>query len=177
MNIVRERTARSTAATAESLQFVTFEVGREEYGLVIRSIVEVIRPLPITQLPCMPQFVEGVINLRGRIIPVVDLRRRFNLTPASPGQRTAKILIVRGAVPDAGAGRGLLGLVVDRVREVLHIPAASIEVAPEAARGNGADFIAGVAKAADRIIILLDITKVLSHTERAALAEVDDVHP
>jgi purine-binding chemotaxis protein CheW len=111
------------------------------------------------------------------IIPVVDLRRRFSLTLPSPNQRTVRTLIIRGAVPGARAGRDLLGLVVDSVREVLHIPAAAIETAPEAATGSSADFIAGVAKAADRLIILLDIKKLLSHTERAALAEVDDVHP
>ena len=177
MSIVRERKARNAAVAAESVQYVTFEVGKEEFGLSISAIMEVVRPLPITRLPRMPQFVEGIINLRGMIIPVVDLRSRFGLTPASSGQRMVRILIIRGALRDAGDGRDLLGLVVDRVREVLHIPAASIEVAPEAATGQGADFIAGVAKAADRLIILLDVARILSHSERTALAEVDDVHP
>ena len=177
MSIVRERTDRRTAAESESLQIVTFEAGRESFGLSISDVVEVVRPLPITQLPCMPEFIEGVINLRGAIIPVVDLRRRFGIPTTAQDHRKIRVLIIRRAHPGVRSGRGLLGLVVDSVRDVLQMPCASIEAAPEAATGSNADLIAGMAKAADRLIILLDIRKILNRSERSALAEVDDVLP
>jgi purine-binding chemotaxis protein CheW len=119
-----------------------------------------------------------VINLRGMIIPVVDLRKRFGLTEIQNNPRKMRMIITRGALHGAARGsQGLLGLVVDAVREVLHVPVRQIEAAPEAATGEQAPFIAGVAKVTDRLIILLDITRILSGEERAALAEASDVHP
>jgi purine-binding chemotaxis protein CheW len=174
--VLRTRKESSTAIAPETLQIVTFRVGTEEFGLAIGSIMEVIRPLPTTPLPHMPQFVEGVINLRGMIIPIVDLRRRFGMPPVSGNQSKIRMLITRGAVPGDASIQGMLGLVVDGVREVLHIPAATIGPAPGAAKGSGTEFIAGVVKAVDRLIILIDITKVLNREERAALAEAGDVN-
>jgi purine-binding chemotaxis protein CheW len=163
---------RKTATAEEVMQIVTFQVGGEEYGLDIRFITEVVRPLKITALPRMPEFVEGVINLRGVIIPIVDLRKRFALAKITDNHRTMRMLITRGAVPGAaGAGRELLGLVVDRVDEVIHVPKHDIEPAPEAATGDQVDFITGMGKVGDRLIIMLDITKILSQQERSALAE------
>ncbi|MDA8100103.1 MAG: chemotaxis protein CheW [Nitrospiraceae bacterium] len=169
--MIRTRKSTKAAAAVEPLQFVTFRVGTEAFGLDIRSITEVIRPLKITPLPHMPRFVEGVINLRGMIIPVVDLRKRFEL-PAPPGSRTLRIVVIRGAVDDPLA---LLGLVVDEVQEVLPVPPERIDRAPDAARGRSADYLAGVAKLDDRLIILLEITRILSREERAALEEAHDV--
>lgn len=163
---------KKTAAAEEVMQIVTFLVGREEYGLDIRFITEVVRPLKITPLPRMPEFIEGVINLRGVIIPIVDLRRRFALQTISDNRRSMRMMITKGAVPGGtGAGRELLGLVVDRVDEVMHVPNSNIERAPEAATGEQVDFITGMAKVGDRLIIMLDITKILSQEERSALAE------
>lgn len=163
---------KKTVEAEEVMQIVTFQVGGEEYGLDIRFITEVVRPLKITTLPRMPVFVEGVINLRGVIIPIVDLRKRFALATISDNHRTMRMMITRGAVPGAsGAGRELLGLVVDRVDEVIHVPKNDIEPAPEAATGDQVDFITGMGKVGDRLIIMLDITKILSQQERSALAE------
>lgn len=164
------KTARTTAAEP-ALQIVTFQVGAEEYGVAIAAISEIIRPLAVTALPRMPQFVEGVINLRGMIIPIVDLRKRFGMAAVRERARAQRMLIVRGAAP------GLLGMVVDGVREVLLVPRSQIEPPPQAATAPGVEFLAGVAKAGDRLIILLDISTILSREERASLAEADDVHP
>ncbi|HEY6010447.1 MAG TPA: chemotaxis protein CheW [Nitrospirota bacterium] len=166
---------KKAAAAEEVMQLVTFRVGSEEYGLDIRFITEVVRPLKITPLPRMPEFVEGVVNLRGVIIPIVDLRRRFALRPVTDNQRAMRMMITKGAVSGGtGAGRELLGLVVDRVDEVIHVPKNNIEQAPEAATGEAVDFITGMAKVGDRLIIMLDITKILSQQERSALAEAGD---
>jgi purine-binding chemotaxis protein CheW len=163
---------KKTAASEDAMQIVTFQVGSEEYGLDIRFITEVVRPLKITPLPRMPEFVEGVINLRGVIIPIVDLRRRFALEKSADNRRTLRMMITRGAIPGgSGGGRELLGLVVDRVDEVMHVPNNDIERAPEAATGEQVDFLTGMAKVGDRLIIMLDITKILSQQERSALAE------
>lgn len=163
---------RKTAVVEDAVQIVTFLVGAEEYGLDITFISEVVRPLKVTPLPQMPEFVEGVINLRGVIIPIVDLRKRFALAKIIDNRRTIRMMITQGAVPGApGEEKGLLGLVVDTVDEVLYIPKKDIEPAPPAATGEHVDFITGMGKVGDRLIILLDITRILSQQERSALAE------
>ncbi len=172
---MRDTREKKIVAVEESVQLVTFQIGAEEFGLDIRSIAEVVRPLHITALPRMPEFIEGVINLRGTIIPVVDLRKRFGLEVAAGPAKKVRMLITRGAVRGpGGAGADLLGLVVDGVREVLHIPRHQIDPAPAAARGPLSDFIGGVGKAGDRLVILVDITKILSPQEWEALTEAGD---
>ena len=176
--MLRIKKEMKVAVGDATAQIVTFQVGQEEFGLNIDVITEALRPLKITPLPHMPRFIEGVINLRGMIIPVVDLRKRFGLTNIQNDPRKMRMIITRGAVHGgAGAAQGLLGLVVDTVREVLHVPAREIGPAPEAATGGQAGFIAGVAKVADRLVIILDIGKVLSGEERTALTEAGHVHP
>ena len=170
-------TNKKTAVIEEIAQIVTFHVGQEEFGLDIGVITEAIRPLSITPLPRMPQFIEGVINLRGIIIPVVDLRKRFGLADIQNNPRKMRMIIIQGALHGAGGPQKLLALVVDSVREVLHIPLRQIEPAPAAATGVQAGFIGGVAKAMDRLIIIIDITGILSGEERTALAEAGNVHP
>jgi purine-binding chemotaxis protein CheW len=157
----------------DALQLVTFRVGDEEYGVDIQCITEVVRPLKITPLPQMPEFVEGVVNLRGTIIPIVDLRKRFALSRVVDDARKMRVLITKGAIPGASGAttEALLGLVVDGVQEVLYVPGKDIERTPEAARGQHAGFITGMGKVGDRLIIIIDITKILSQLERSALAE------
>ena len=163
------------AVIEETVQVVSFQVGSEEYGLDINSVAEVVRPLKITPLPRMPQFVEGVINLRGMIIPVVDMRKRFELSEIKNEPKKMRMMITKNAVAGPpGSGRQLLGLVVDSVQEVVTLQKKSIESAPEAAKGVHADFITGMGKVDNRLIILLDITTILSREERAALAEAGD---
>lgn len=160
---------------SEQKQFVTFRVGGEEYALDIDTIAEVIRPLKITTLPRMPEFVSGVINLRGVIMPVVDLRRRFAVAAAPGDERKTRMLITRGAWKErTPKGRGLLALVVDAVNEVLALPSDRIEAAPGAATGRQAEFIAGMGKLDDRLVILIDLARILSRDEREALEEARD---
>lgn len=177
ITMLRNTKDKKSAVAEEITQIVTFHVGQEEFGLDIGAITEAIRPLPITPLPRMPQFIEGVINLRGVIIPVVDLRKRFGLAEIRNNPRKMRMIIIRGAVDGTRSPQKLLALVVDSVREVLHVPARQIEPAPAAATGAQAGFIGGVAKAMDRLIIIVDITKILSGEERTALAEAGNVHP
>jgi purine-binding chemotaxis protein CheW len=166
---------KKTTAAEDTVQLVTFQVGTEEYGLDISSITEVVRPLKITPLPKMPAFIEGVINLRGVIIPVVDLRNRFELKTINNNPRKMRMIITRGIVHGtAGTSGDLLGLVVDSVDEVIHVPKKNIDPAPEAATGRNADFITGMGKVGDRLIILLDLARILSQQERAELAEAEN---
>jgi purine-binding chemotaxis protein CheW len=159
--------------TDDSVEFVTFQVGGEEYGVDIRCIAEVVRPLKITPLPRMPEFIEGVVNLRGIIIPIVDLRKRFAISRIVDNEKKMRILITKGAIPGASgtAPDSLLGLVVDSVQEVLHLRGKDIEPAPEAARGQHAGFITSMGKVGERLIIIINIAKILSQQERSALAE------
>lgn len=167
---------KKIVAQEESIQVVTFRVGSEEYGIEMGSVSEVVRPLKITPLPRMPMFVEGVVNLRGSIIPVIDLRRRFELKDLSFGRKT-RMVMVKGALSSRQAAGGLLSLVVDSVQEVLAIPKKQIEPPPEAALGPASEFITGVGKVGERLIILLDILRLLSSEEQAEVAEAGKRQP
>jgi purine-binding chemotaxis protein CheW len=147
--------------TAE-LQIVVFELGDERYGLDIAAVYEIIRHQPITAVPQAPAFVEGVINLRGRIIPVVDLRDRFGM---AGGELTRASRIV---VAEAAGTR--VGLVVDGVSEVLMVPADAIEPTPEVAAGVDAGYLRGIAKLGERLIILLELDGLFGAADVDALA-------
>ncbi len=153
--------AAADARTSE-LQIVVFELGDERYGLDIATVYEIIRHQPITAVPQAPEFVEGVINLRGRIIPVVDLRDRFGM---GRGVLTRASRIV---VAEAAGTR--VGLVVDGVSEVLMVPADAIEPTPEVAAGVEAAYLRGIAKLGERLIILLALNGLFAETDAEALA-------
>ncbi len=175
MGSALHREKKIDAAVEDTLQLVTFHVGSVEYGLDINAITEVIRPLKITPLPRMPEFIEGVVNLRGVIIPIVDLRKRFALAEIHNEPRKMRMIIIRGAVPNATrSGKELLGLVVDGVQEVLDVPRKAIAPPPDAATGEHADFISGMGKVGERLIIIVDIARILSKQERSALEEADN---
>jgi purine-binding chemotaxis protein CheW len=146
----------------DETQIVVFELGEERYGLDIATVYEIIRHQPITAVPQAPAFVEGVINLRGRIIPVVDLRDRFGM---AEGAITKASRIV---VCEAAGTR--VGLVVDGVSEVLMIAAEAIEPTPDVAAGNDAAYLRGIAKLGERLIILLDLDGLFADADAAALA-------
>ncbi|MFA5073632.1 MAG: chemotaxis protein CheW [Nitrospirota bacterium] len=155
------------------IQIVVFSIGDEEYGFDITLISEVIRPIKITRLPRMPQFIEGVINFRGAIIPVVDLRKRFELSWTMQNPRTMRMVITRGAIPgtEFGSGKDLLALIVDSAHEVLNLSSRDIEMAPKAATGQYAELITGMGKTGSRLVILLDVTRILSKQEGRELIE------
>lgn len=149
-------------AQTDPLQFVTFVLEGEEFGIDILRVQEIIRPVAVTRVPNAPAFVEGVINLRGRIVPVLDARKRFGL-PYRPMDDTSRIVVIE-------LGRETVGFVMDAVREVIRVDPAVIEPAPELAVGVDADYIRGVAKLDDRLLILLDVERVLAEHEEDALA-------
>jgi purine-binding chemotaxis protein CheW len=132
----------------------TFFLAGEEYGVDVRLVQEIIRLAEITQVPRAPQFVKGVINLRGRIVPVIDLKRKLGLGEVEP-TRQSRIVVVK--VRDR-----LMGLLVDGASQVLKVPLSVIEAAPEEVVEIDASYIRGVAKLETRLIILLDLYKVLS---------------
>jgi purine-binding chemotaxis protein CheW len=139
------------------IQFVGFTLGRETYGIPITLLQEIVRVPEITAVPDSPDFLEGVINLRGKIVSVVDLRKRFG-KPATPLARGSRVLVV------AHRGR-LAGMIVDSASQVLRIPENDIESAPALMQEGGLDCVTGLGKHNGQLVILLDIDKVLAGCE------------
>lgn len=144
------------------LQLVTFSIGSEEFGVDILKVIEIIRTMEITKVPKAPAFVEGVINLRGQVIPIIDLRRRFGLADKAGDSDTRIIVIEINGMS--------VGFVVDSVSEVLRIPATTVEPAPPVVAGMDSDYISGVGKLEDRLLILLDLDKLLSADDLETLS-------
>ncbi|MDI6762195.1 MAG: chemotaxis protein CheW [Thermodesulfobacteriota bacterium] len=146
-------------------KYLTFSLAGEEYGIGIRKIKEIIGMMPVTTVPRTPPFVKGIINLRGKVIPVVDLRLKFGMEEMSYTERTCIIVVeTRGR-----SGSVLIGIVVDSVSEVLNIKAADIEETPTFGARLDTDYILGMAKMNGGVKILLDIDKVLGGEEMAVL--------
>lgn len=149
------------------LQLVTFELAGEEFAIDILKVQEIHRILEITTIPRSPAWIHGVMNLRGKIIPVVDLRNRFSLPPA---ERTRESRIVVVEVADK-----TLGFLVDRVNEVLRISASTVEPPPPMVAGVDSRFIQGVGKRDSRLFILLDLDMLLGQDMLEALNDVEQV--
>jgi purine-binding chemotaxis protein CheW len=143
------------------LQLVSFAVGEEEYGVDILKVQEIIRLVSITQVPNSPHYVDGIINLRGKVIPIIDLRTRIGI-PRKEHNNGTRIIVV-------DLEGKTVGFVVDSVSEVLRIPVNVTEAPPVMTTGADSSYITSVAKLEDRIIILLDLDKVLSDDEKAQL--------
>src|ERR1035441_1209159 len=151
--------------SGKTLQVVSFALGSEEYGVDIAQVQEINRMVTVTHVPQAAQFMEGVINLRGRLIPIIDLRTRFGMERA---ERTKNTRIV---VTEIGSKR--LGMVVDSVSEVLRIPVEQIEDAPDLVAGVDSEYIRGVGKMGDRLIIMLDLARVISSSERTEIEKLN----
>jgi purine-binding chemotaxis protein CheW len=170
-------TAEQTAAAAGRNgrcggKYLTFALGREEYGLEILKVREIIGYMDITAVPRTPAYVKGVINLRGQVISVVDLRSKFAMEAAA---RTDETCIIVVEIRENGSGRKLnTGIVVDRVSEVLDIAADQIEEPPTFGTSVDTTFILGMGKIGESVKILLDIDKVLTTEEVRQLAETPD---
>jgi len=154
----------------EIVQLCGFRIGDEEYALDIMRIKEIINPLPITRVPRAAAFIEGVVELRGTILPIVDMRKRFELPPLSAEQledyavrRARKYLIV----PIEGR---LVGMIVDRVSDVLRVSREAIRPPPLLTQNDNARYFAGVCHHRGRILMVLDLDAILSSTERISLA-------
>jgi len=155
--------------SGEVVQLVSFRLGGEEYGVNIAQVQEIIRMVEITHVPRAPRFMEGVINLRGQLIPIIDLRTRFGMSRIDPTKST------RIVVTEIGNKR--VGIVVDSVSEVLNIPIENVEDAPEMVAGVGTEYIQGVGKLGERLIIMLDLTMVISTEEKQQLETVEGTSP
>ena len=162
MSDTKEMTRAQTTASDELLQLVSFKIGGEEFGVDILKVQEINRMLEVTRVPNSPSHVEGVINLRGKVIPVADLRRRFGMQRKEHDKDT-RIVVVELS------GR-IIGFIVDAVSEVLRIPKSVTELPPPIVAGVEADYITAVGKLEDRLLILLDLEKVLLRHERQVTA-------
>jgi purine-binding chemotaxis protein CheW len=138
-------------------QIVVFEIGAEDFGVEISSVESIIKMQPITRLPHTPAFVKGVTNLRGKVLPVIDLRKRFGLS-SQEADKNSRIIVVRLGETEAG-------MIVDAVSEVLTIPEGAVKAAPTITTHVDSAFITGIAKLDPRLVILLDLRKVLSAGE------------
>jgi purine-binding chemotaxis protein CheW len=147
-------------------KYLTFSLGGEEYGVGILKVKELIGMMPITLVPRTPPFVKGVINLRGKVIPVVDLRRKFGMEDTDYTERTCIVVM---EISGQG-GAILMGMVVDSVSEVLNIKGGEIEDAPALGASLATDYILGMAKMNGGVKILLDIDRVM-HWEEMSWAE------
>ncbi len=145
-------------------KFLTFTVGKEDYGLEIYHVTEIIGIQKITEVPDMPDYVKGVINLRGKVIPVMDVRKRFKFDEREYDDRTCIVVV---HINDTS-----LGLVVDTVKEVSDIPEKDIQPPPEIAEGNRQFFIRGLGKVEEEVKILLDAEKLLCKSDLSKVSSV-----
>ncbi len=153
------------AMTEREGKYLTFTLDNEEYGISILKIKEIIGMMSITTVPQTPEFVKGVINLRGKVIPVMDLRLRFGMDGIDYNERTCIIVVEI----TSQAGTVMIGVVVDAVSEVMNIKGEDIEETPTFGTKLNTDYILGMAKMEGAVKILLDIDQVLSAEEVAAL--------
>lgn len=153
--------AAPIATATQAGKYLTFVLGREGYGVPVLKVREIIRLSAITPVPQMPDYVKGVLNLRGKIIPVTDLRLKFRLAKAEDTERTC-IVVVQIAAGDAGPSA--VGLIVDAVEEVANLNDSDIEPTPDFAGALSTDYILGIAKVKGTVKALLDIDKVVAST-------------
>ena len=156
-----ENEENTTIVTEELLQLVSFKIGDAEFGVDILRVQEINKMMDLTSVPNTPSFVEGVVNLRGRIIPVLNLRSRLGLEVKEYDSET-RIIVV-------DLYDKTLGFIVDEVKEVLRIPKSITEQPPEIVSGVDSDYITAIGKLEDRLLILLDLTKILSNAEHKEL--------
>ena len=150
-NVVLKNTAD------EVVQLVSFNIGEEEFGVDILKVQEINRMVEITRVPNSPDYVEGVINLRGKVIPIIHMRKRLGM-PAKPLDKDTRIIVVE-------IDKKVIGFIVDSVNEVLRINKSITEPPPSMVAGIDSDFITSIAKLEDRLLILLDLEKILTKSE------------
>jgi len=139
----------------ERIQLVSFKIGEEEFGVDILKVQEINRMMLVTRVPDAPEYVVGVVNLRGKVIPVVDLRKRFGMENKEPDKHT-RIIVME-------LEEKLVGFIVDAVSEVLRIPGSVTEPPPSITTDINADYITAIGKLNDRLITLLDIERILTN--------------
>ncbi|MBF0541456.1 MAG: purine-binding chemotaxis protein CheW [Nitrospirae bacterium] len=149
-------------------KYLTFELGNEIYGLEILKVQEIIGMMNVTRVPKTATYVRGVINLRGKVIPVIDLRLKFGLEAKPDTERTC-IIVVKIEVKQLEM---TMGIIVDEVSEVLDIQTSQLEETPSFSSNMNTDYLLGIGKVEEKVIMLLDIDKVLSNAEEAELLNI-----
>jgi purine-binding chemotaxis protein CheW len=149
-------------------KYLTFKLDVEEFGLEILKVQEIIKMMDITRVPRTPSFVRGVINLRGKVIPVVDLRLKFEMDSKANTDKTCIIVVT----VQRRSSAVVMGIIVDEVSEVLDVAGSSIEPPPEFGGVVDTSFILGMGKVGDRVVTLMDVDKVLSSQDLSELADV-----
>lgn len=147
-------------------KYLTFVMAGEEYGIQVRRVREIVGMVPITRVPRTPKHVRGILNLRGKVVPVMDLRLKFDLPEAEYHERTCIIVVDA----QGGAGTAMTGVVVDQVTEVVTIQADEIEPPPRTGTHTRSDYILGMAKLRSGLKILLDIERIVAADAIAAVA-------
>lgn len=149
-------------------KFLTFDMEGEEYGIPIQKVKEIIGIMDITSIPKTPQFIKGVINLRGKIIPVMDLRLKFGLSGKEYDHRTCIIVVEI----ELSSEKRLMGIVVDTVAEVINVQSGDIEAPPQYGDDSEISFLVGMAKFKDKVILLINIEKVLGSEDLVILKDM-----
>lgn len=163
MSETMEKTSKHTGGD-ELLQLVSFNIGEEEFGVDILKVQEINRMVEVTRVPNTPEYIDGVINLRGKVIPIIDLRRRFGMDRKDKDKNTRIVVVeLNGKV---------LGFVVDAVSEVLRIQKSVTEPPPPIIAGIKAEYITAIGKLENRLLILLDLERVLTTEEHEELKKV-----
>jgi len=162
----------SPTTAAKPGRYLTFKLGRESYGLPVLGVREIIRLCPITPVPRMAAYIKGVINLRGKVIPILDLRAKFQLSSESYGERACIVVVQVGAPP---ASVMLMGAMVDAVEEVVQLTEAELEPAPDFGGSPDTDYILGMATIQGGVKTLLDLDKVF--LKEGLLTQVSSSNP
>lgn len=160
--------AAAQAVVDKGGKYLTFTLADEDYGIEILKVKEIIGMMPITTVPQTPEYLKGVINLRGKVIPVVDLRLKFGMPPQDYTERTC-IIVVEIA---SESGSTMMGIVVDSVSEVVHIKNDDIEETPKFGSKLDTEYILGMAKSEGQVKILMDIDRVLTVQELSMAARI-----
>ena len=153
-------------------KYLTFQLGKEAYGIGIMKVQEIVGVMPVTRMPKLPHFVRGLVNLRGKVIPVFDLRLKFGLERKEDTDRTC-IIVVRLSLDGSrpGAAEVTLGVIVDEVSEVVNVPAEAIEPAPAFGSSVDVSFLLGVGKMGNKVVMLLDADRILPREELQSVTQ------
>jgi purine-binding chemotaxis protein CheW len=153
-------------ATEHETQVVTFQLAKEEYAIDILQVQEIVMIIPITRMPKAPHFIEGIVNLRGQMIPIIDMRKRFAL-PEAEHDADTRIIIV-----NIDADKEIVGMVVDGVRDVIRLPDSAISPPPPMIQGISAEYLRGIGQFNERLLIMLDLDRVLTAEEQEVLRKL-----
>jgi len=170
----QEEVVRIADTSGDQHQYLTFQIGQEMFAVGILHIREIIEYGSLTTVPMMPAFVRGVINLRGSVVPVIDLAARFGRGESEINRRSCVVILEIESTTGAEDSLQEIGIIVDSVSEVLEIPPTEIEPAPSFGARIRAEFIAGMGKVQGQFVILLDVQQALNTREMAELAAIAD---